>query len=99
MDPCPGKRNADWNDDGMDEKQHHDRPTPHLVATSAPEFESGEQSVDNADYRHHRCSGFRPRIDGTDRASNQPEYDTQQCQEDRDILAIERPRASPRIFP
>ena len=43
MGPCPGKRNMDWDGRGVGEEQHHDRPAPHLVATSAPEFESGEQ--------------------------------------------------------
>jgi hypothetical protein len=29
------------------EERHYDRPTPHLFATSAPEFEGGEQSADD----------------------------------------------------
>ena len=62
MGPCPGKRNVDWNGGSMGEQQHHDRPAPHLVATSAPEFEDDEQSVDNANCCHHRRPGFRPRI-------------------------------------
>ena len=75
MGPRPGKRNVDRNCGGMGEEQHHDRPPPYLVATSAPELEDNEQSVDNANCCHHRGSGFRPRIDGADRARNQPEYD------------------------
>ena len=48
----------------MGKEQRYDRPTPHVVATSAPEFQDGEQGVDNSDCRHHRRPGFRPRIDG-----------------------------------
>ena len=80
MGQCPGKRNVDWNGGGMGEQQHYDRPTPHVVATSAPQFEDGEQGVDNSDCRHHRRPGFRPRIDGADRAGDYPEQDPYQCQ-------------------
>ena len=48
MGPGAGERNVDWNGGGMGEQQHHDRPAPHLVATSAPEFDDDEQSVGNA---------------------------------------------------
>ena len=82
MGPRPGKRNVDWNGGGMGEEEHHDRPPPYVVATSTPEFEDDEQSVDNANCCYHCGSRFRPRIDGPDRASNQPEYDPHQCQGD-----------------
>jgi hypothetical protein len=64
MGQCPCKRNVDWNGGRMGEEEHHDRPPPYLVATSAPEFEDDEQSVGNANCCHYGGSRFRPRIDG-----------------------------------
>jgi predicted ATPase len=95
MGPCPGKRNVDWNGGSMGEQQHHDRPAPYLVATSAPEFEDDEQSVDNANCCHHRRPGFRPRIDGPDRASDYPDKDPYQRQHDEDVLPLELSRSRP----
>ena len=95
MGQCPGKRNVDWNGGGMGKEQRYDRPTPHVVATSAPEFEDGEQGVDNSDCRHHRRPGFRPRIDGPDRASDYPKQDPYERQQDGDVLALELSRSRP----
>src|SRR6476659_4625463 len=95
MGQCPGKRNVDWNGGRMGKEQRYDRPTPHVVATSAPEFEDGEQGVDNSDCRHHRRPGFRPRIDGPDRASDYPEQDPYHRQHDGDVLGLELSRSRP----
>src|SRR6476619_3128791 len=95
MGPCPGKRNVDWNSGSMGEQQHYDRPAPHLVATSPPEFEDDEQSVDNANCCHHRRTGLRPRINGPDRASDYPDRDPYQRQHDGDVLALELSRSRP----
>ena len=95
MDQGPSKRNVNWNGGSMGEQQHYDRPAPYLIATSAPKFEDDELSVGNTNCCHYCCSRFRPGIDGTNRASNEPEHDPYQCQEDRDVFAVELSRAVP----
>ncbi len=41
MGQRPRKRNVEWNGGGMRQEQYYDWPSPHLIATSAPEFEDG----------------------------------------------------------
>ena len=79
----------------MAEKEQHDRPTRHLFAASAPQFQNGEQRVGDGNCCHYGRAGYWQLVNRADGTGGEPDHGPRHSQDDRHPLAFEITNAAP----